>query len=286
MTLDSHHWRICVVNRRTKALVAAWLATHRSENTRSAYERDLATFSEWCKEKGRDPLSMRTEDLDRFRDDALSGGASAATVTRRLSGVASFFRFAKASGALTGNPADTVQRPQREQVISQTLDETEMNALVGTATTLGPKTAALVTLLGLDGMKLREVLAINLPEVHLDGRKVVVAVQRRGDWEEVEVASRTGAALTSYVAKRRQGPLFLGDSAVAPKPSRLTRFGADFMIKRAGAAAGITKPVSANVLRRSYIEAAHRAGTPLREISDHVGHRDARETARLLEDRS
>jgi len=275
-----------VVDRRTERLAAAWLATRTSENTRAAYQRDLAGFVRWCQERGRSPLEVSSADLDDYRDACLAAGASAATVTRRLSGIASFFRFATGAGSVGANPVDQVERPTPESPERTVLDDTELAALVDTSDALGPKTAALVALLALDGMKLGEVLAIDVPRVRIDAGAAAVEVDRRGRREEVAVTPRTAAAVAAYVASRRQGPLFLGDSASSTRPARLTRFGADFLIKRAGAAAGIDKAVSASVLRRTYVDVAHRAGTPLAEIAQHIGHREVRETARLLDDRS
>lgn len=274
---------IVAVNHRTRRLVAAWLATHRSDNTRDAYERDLVAFARWCDERGTDPLGAGPADLDRYRDDCLSAGTSASTVIRRLSGIASFFRYAAATGRIDHNPADDVERPDLEPPDTAALDDGELASLLEAADVLGPKTAALVSLLALDGLRLGEVLALDVPRVRVEGTKVSVELQRHGERDQVEVAERTAVAVAAYLARRRRGPLFLGERPSPIKASRLSRFGADFLIKRAGTAAGIDKPVSANVLRRSYIDAAHRAGTPLATIARHVGHKEARETARLLE---
>jgi site-specific recombinase XerD len=271
------------VDRRTEALVAAWLATKASPNTRTAYERDLLGFTAWCDERGRRALDAGTGELDAYRDACLAAGASPATVTRRLSGIASFFRFVTGAGARGSNPADDVERPAPDPQ-RPTLDDHELAALVGAATDLGPKTAALVALLALDGMKLGEVLAVDVPRVRLADDPVAVELTRRGRRTAVAITPETATAVTAYVAARRRGPLFLGDSAVADRSTRLTRFGADFLIKRAAVAAGIAKPVSASMLRRSYMDAAHRAGTPLADIADHVGHREVRETARIVDD--
>jgi site-specific recombinase XerD len=271
------------VDRRTATLVAAWLETYRSTNTRQAYERDVTTFVEWCASAGATALRAEPGDLDRYRDDALAAGASPATVNRRLSALASFFRFAATNGALTDNPADAVERPAQEDPTTSVLDAGELDSLLDAATSLGPKSAALVALLALDGMRLNEALAIDVPRVHVDGAVVAVEVRRPGGADAVQVDPRTAAAVATYLGRRRRGPLFLGESAVATSATRLSRFGADFLIKRAGASAGIDKPVSANVLRRSYIDGASRAGVPLADIAHHVGHREARETARLLD---
>lgn len=284
LTVKPLRGKMRAVERRTKRLVAGWLTTYRSDNTRDAYERDMVAFVRWCTETGRDPLRASSSDLDAYRDDALNTGSSAATVTRRLSGIASFFRYANEVGALDGNPVDQVERPEADASAPETLDDGELASLLDAADALGPKTAALVALLALDGMKLGEVLAVDVPRVVVGRRAVTIEVSRRGETEDVELAPRTAAAVAAYLADRRRGPLFLGDSPVAAKRTRLSRFGADFIVKRTGASAGIDKPVSASILRRTYIETQHRAGTSLADIAQHVGHRDARDTARLLED--
>lgn len=284
LTVKSLRGRMSDVERRTTRLVGDWLTTYRSDNTRDAYERDMVAFVRWCNETGRDPMRASAKDLDEYRDQSLAAGASAATVSRRLSGVASFFRYATERGALEGNPADDVERPEADASVPETLDDDELASLLDAADALGPKTAALVALLALDGLKLGEVLAIDVQRVRIDRPAVAIEVSRRGERESVDVAPRTAAAVVAYVAARRRGPLFVGDSPVAAKKTRLSRFGADFIVKRTGATAGIDKPVSASILRRTYIEAQHRAGTPLADIAQHVGHRAARDTARLLED--
>jgi site-specific recombinase XerD len=270
-------------DRRTAQLTAAWLATKTSDNTRAAYERDLAGFVAWCRERDREPLEADSRDAHDYRDACLAAGASAATVTRRLSGIASFFRYAEQHQKLAANPFDDVARPAHERPDRTVLDDAELSALLESARSLGAKAVALVALLALDGMKLGEVLAVDVPRVRLDGAAATVELERRGRREAVAVTPETAAAVAAYVGRRRRGPLFLGDSPVPASPSRLTRFGADFVLKRAGVAAGLRQGVSASMLRRSYIAAARRAGTPLADIAHHVGHREVRETERLLD---
>jgi site-specific recombinase XerD len=272
------------VDPRTQHIAGSWLATYRSTNTRAAYERDLADFVSWCDGAGHEPLQTCAEQLGAYRDASLAAGASAATVTRRLSGLASFFRHAAAHGAVTTNPADDVERPAPRAARSRadTLDDGELNDLFDAAGGLSPKAAALVGLLGFEGMRLDDALAINVPQVRVGARPVTIEITRQQ--RRLRLTDTTAAAVERYVEGRRKGPLFLGDSAVARSSTRLTRFGADFLLKRAGASAQIGKTVSATVLRRSYVESERRAGTPLDQISEHIGHREVRETSRLLND--
>jgi integrase/recombinase XerD len=283
LTVKPARGTLRAVKGRAKTLFAEWLETHRSPNTRDAYGRDVAAFAQWYAGTGPDPLQVGSDDLDRYRDECLAAGVSPATVARRLSSIASFLRFAAEAGAVASNAAAGVERPAVGAGGPVTLSDDEVTSLLDAADGLGPKTSALVSLLALEGMRLGEVLAIDVPRVRVDGPRVSVSIGRRGSDGDVDVSARTAAAVTAYLAGRRRGPLFLGQSAVAAQPSRLSRFGADFLIKRAGSSAGIEKSVSANVLRRSYMESAHRAGASIAAISRHVGHRELRETARMLD---
>ena len=273
------------MDRRTQQLVTGWLATHPSANTQTAYRRDVLGFLDWCAATGRRPLLVGPADIDAYRDQCLSDGAWTATVARRLSGIGSFYRFAAQSGAVPTDPVAGVDRPASpDPADSTTLTARELAVVVASARDLGAKAAALVALLALDGLKLGETLAMDVGDTSLRRERASVAVTRRGDRTDVPISATTSALLAAYIGRRRSGPLFLGDSPVPHDggPTRLTRFGADFILKRVGSEAGIDKPVSASALRRSYISEAHRTGRPIAEISRQVGHRQARETARFL----
>lgn len=264
-----------------EALVGTWLDSHRSANTRAAYAADLAGFLSWCDTAGLRPLDATSPDLDRYRQACLAAGASASTVARRMSAVASFFRYAESRGAVEAGPSTAAHRPGGPPGgAAQALGAEEMRALLRAAAAIGPKTAALVSLLALDGLKLGEALGLDISALRL-GRRSSVDVRRHGRPSTIPVGSRSARMIAAYVGDRRRGPLFTAENSGA-KPARLTRFGAHFLIKRAGAAAGISRPVSANLLRRSYADSARRAGRSLKSISHHLGHLDRRDTARLL----
>ena len=256
-----------------------------SPSTQTAYRRDVVGFLDCCAATGRRPLRVGPTDIDAYRDQCLSRGAGTATVARRLSGVGSFYRYAAQSGAVRTDPVEGVDRPTSPDPAGPSvLKGDELAALVASAQQVGAKAAALVALLALDGLKLGETLAMNVGDASLDQGPSRVALTRRGDRTAVPISATTADMLAAYIGRRRSGPLFLGESPVPHRGgrTRLTRFGADFILKRVGAEAGIDKPVSAGLLRRSYIAEAHRAGHPMPEIRRQVRHRDVRESARFV----
>src|SRR6266576_3058335 len=78
---------------RLEALVASWLGSYGSENTRAAYGGDVGAFRRWCAGEGRLALGATMEDLGRYFASCTGGGTSPATLTRRMSALDSFYSF-------------------------------------------------------------------------------------------------------------------------------------------------------------------------------------------------
>jgi integrase/recombinase XerD len=263
-------------------LTRDWLEGFASKHTSDAYEGDLAAFVAWCEAEGRSPLDA-DPGVERYRDAC--GGAQASTVARRLAALSSFYDHAVDKRAVPVNPVDAVDRPARAPASTGSpLAEREALALFSAAMELGPKVAALVALLLFDGMKLGEALALEVGSLDGSAWAMRATLTRRGRPQMVPLDGRSAQALAAYLAGRTSGPLFVGDSPTrrAGASPRLTRFGADFLLKQAAAAAGIERKVSANTLRHSYIALAHRGGTPVSEIQRHIGHAQRRDTNRFL----
>lgn len=265
-----------------EVLVADWLAGLASENTRDAYRRDLAAFNDWCGGEGGSALTASGDDIDRYCDACGDGGAGHATIARRLSALSSFYEHARQAKAVGSNPVEHVRRPAWSATAAFSLDDQQAAELFAAARALGSKAAVLVGLLLWDGMKLGEALGLEVEQIEKTRRGLQATVSRRGESRSVALDRRTANAIRHYLAGRADGPLLVGASPTQPAGMRLTRFGADFLLKQAADHAGLGPTVSANTLRRSYITAARRNGTPVDDIQRHVGHTTTRDTRRYL----
>lgn len=291
-------------------LVAAWLYTHRSANTQAAYGRDLRAFAAWCHGDDRPPLAASGDDLTAFQTACLEGGSSPATVQRRMSAVASFFAWTYETGSLPANPMLGVARHAVDRGgdgAPAGLSPDEVLDLLAATAATEPKSAVLVALLLRDGLGLHEVLALDVPDIvhrpssprplqpeagHGPRRPsasrdetaapLVARVTRRGRDELLDLDVRTGADVRRYLGDRSSGPLLLGDSPTGGG-RRLTRYGADYLLKRVGRAAGLREPLTARTLRVTYAAMARAAGAHVDAIRHQVGHRDGRSTRRLLD---
>lgn len=261
-TLDMHE---------THEVIAAWLASIGSRNTREAYRNDVTAFTEWCQLSGQKPLRADPGALQSFRAHLHAGGAAPSSVARRMSAVNGLLRFADGAPRRADTGAST----------TVPLTDGERDALLDTVGSADTRTHVLVSLLLLDGLKLDE--ALRLDTDHVEGRPPRRAVVTSGRAARtVELHPDTAAALARHLRRRRRGAVLTSDSPSREEGARLTRFGADYLLKEAGRGAGLEAPLTANALRRTHVIHSHRHGRSVDDIRRQVGHDDIRTTRRYL----
>lgn len=262
---------------RLVALVTSWLAGYRSPNTRSAYGTDLRHFTAWCADRRLDPLTTDADHLAGYRRDCEADGARSATVARRLSAVTSFRTFATGAGA--AEPYAPVARPDASARAGRAeLADAEIASLLRTADGIAGRSGALLRLLVLDGLRVSEAARADVDD--LTGRPP--RMELRVGTRSIVLHPDTASVLTTYVGRRRAGPLLRGEVR-GRQGERLTRFGIDYLVRQVAHGAGLGGRVTGHALRRRYVVASHAAGTDVNTIRDQLGHRDARTTRRHLE---
>jgi integrase/recombinase XerD len=271
-------------------VVRAWLVTFRSTSTRAAYERDLELYVEWLASRGVLPFEATTKEFADYRNHYEKVGSSAATVQRRLASVSSFYRFAVDAHHIDDSPASGPRRVDAGSSgpvgsATESLSAEERKSLWSCATTLGPRSAALVGLMLFDGLKLFEALSLNVADVSRRSARETgdgglnVSLERRGAVVSVALDDRTEPAVQQMRRGRAVGPLFVGESMTVGG-ARLTRFGADYLLKQVGAAALLPAPLTANRLRSTHISEALKHADA-ESVRDAVGHVDRRTTLRF-----
>lgn len=263
--------------------VAGFLAACRSDNTRAAYETDLGHIAAWCRQGGSlNLLTIDAADVARYRTACELAGAGAATVSRRLSAVASFGAFAAANGAdpALAAPASIARPMVASESTAEVLSDTDAEALLAAADRLGQRSGVVIRLLMLDGLKVGQVTRADASDAQGRPPRVTLDVRDR-KMRTIALHPETGVWVRRYLGRRREGPLVLSERR-GREPDRLSRFGIDYLVKQAAHAAGLRQAVSGNTLRRRYVMTAHAAGNDLDDIRDNAGHADRRTTRRYL----
>ncbi len=213
----------------------------------------------------------------RLRPRAGSQGTSRATVTRRLSTIAGFYKYAVEEELLDHSPAADVRRPRLDYESHATaLDRNELGALLVAAGLGPPGEHALISLLALNGLRVSEATGADIEHLGLErGHRAVTITRKGGKVVTIPLAPRTARAVDLAIGERTGGPVFLaGDGR------RLDRHGAGRIVRRVARRAGITKPVTPHTLRHAFITAALDADVPLRDVQEAASHADPRTTMR------
>ena len=273
------------VERREMLAVAGFLAGYRG-STRVSYATDLRLFAAWCHEAKLNLFIVRRAHLELYGRWLEETGRMRSTVARRLSTLASFYKYAEQEDLVDRNPALNVRRPKVDYE-SRTLglDRNELGAFLVQAGVGSARDHALASLLALNGLRISEGLGADVEDLDFErGHRTLKIVRKGGKRVTIPLApgtlsavvrQHTSRALDLYLGERRTGPIFLG-----AKGGRMDRHAADRTVKRLARRAGIAKRISPHSLRHSFITAALDAGVALRDVQEAASHADPRTTMR------
>jgi integrase len=201
--------------------LAGYLAGYRGL-TREAYTLDLRQFTGWCRARSQPLFSVRRADIETFARELEARGRARATVTRRLSTIAGFYKYAVEEVLLDHSPAAHVRRPRADyESHAIALDRNDLGALL-VAAGLGPAAGhALISLLALNGLRVSEATGADIEHLGLERghRTLVITPQGR--------QGRDHPARSPHRPRHRPGdrrayhrPAVPGRRRQAPRPAR------------------------------------------------------------------
>lgn len=265
-------------------LVAGFLLSKRSARTRAAYAADLASWRTWCDTLDLDVLAAGIHHADAYlrllteRGDPRTGRPLApASIARRTAALHGFYRYATRHGAVTGSPFTDAQRPAvDDESMASGLTRREVRALLAAARAHSPRSAALVSLLLLNGLRISEALDARIEDLSHDRGHRVLHIRRKGGRRaKTPLTPDVQHALDELIGDRTTGPVFATAGGKA-----LDRIAAWRLLRRLATAAGIdgAERISPHSMRHTFATTALDAGVPLRDVQDSMGHRDPRTT--------
>jgi site-specific recombinase XerD len=256
---------------------AAWLLGYKSAHTRNAYARDLSGYLGFLAAHEVDVFAARRAHVDAYARRLEEAGATPATVARKLSATASFYKYLLAEEVIGKSPCTHVRRPAVDGDSQSTgLDKDEVRRLLAAAREDSPRACAFVSLLAGNGLRVSEALALDVADVGAErGHRTVQITRKGGKKATVPLAPPVADALDAYLDGRVAGPLFATATG-----ARVDRVYARRLVKRLAKDAGITGAVSPHTLRHAFVTLSLDAGVPLRDVQDAAGHADPRTTRR------
>jgi integrase/recombinase XerD len=202
-----------------RVALAGFLAGYRGL-TREAYALDLRQFASWCRSRSVALFAVRRADIEGFARDLEAMGRARATVTRRLSTIAGFYKYAVEEELLDRSPAAHVRRPRVDyESHAVALDRNELGALLVQAGLGPPLEHALISLLALNGLRVSEATGADIEHLGLErGHRTLTIIRKGGKVVTVPLAPRTARAidLGHRRADRRSGVPGRGREADGP----------------------------------------------------------------------
>lgn len=252
-----------------RLLAAAFLAGY-AGRTREAYAADLKQWGAFCVDRRVEILDAARAHVQLYAAELAETGRSPATVARKLSAIAGFYKYAVVEGVLPKSPADHVRRPKvSDESTRLGLDKDELRSLLGAAAADSPQAVALVSLLALNGLRVSEVCNARASDLTtIRSHRILNVVRKGGKRAEIPLSPRTAATIDAL--QRAGDELIIG----------YDRYAAWRVVKRCVDAAGITKTISPHSLRHTFCTLGLDAGVDIRRMQVAMGHADSRTTVR------
>lgn len=263
-----------------------------SRHTVRAYGSDLSQFFEFAAARlGRAP---RLDDFEHrlVRDylaDTYERRQASSSSGRKLAAVRTFARYLRREGLLENDPGTLLSAPKVERRMPAHMAVDEVGALLAApdaSTPLGLRDRAILELFYASGLRLSELVGLDLEDVNLSGRMVRVlgkggkerivpfnpaaaaAIREYLPARRVLVLRAPRAAMPAKGAARRMGdPLF-----VNYRGGRLSSRGVARMVRRHVTRIGAQRGISPHALRHSFATHLLERGADLRAIQELLGH--------------
>lgn len=203
---------------------------------------------------------------------------------RRLADVCHLFAWLVRERFLLTDPAAGVRPNAAPRVLPRNvLSESQVALLLATidrTTPIGRRDAAIVELFYSTGLRVGELLALDLGDVDLSGGVVLVRAGKGGTNRVVPLGETAARAIGSYIQNGRAvDPRHPGVTALFLRadrnPMRGTRLGWTAIgrtLARLEKAAGLNRHITAHTFRHSVATHMLRAGAGIRHVQELLGH--------------
>jgi integrase/recombinase XerC len=266
-----------------------------SRHTVLAYESDLAQLLAFLPRHlglsaaDLTPGHLEPAALRAFLADLHRRGVARTSVARKVAAIRTFCRYLRREGLMEGDPLALERLPRRDQKIPVHLSVAELDRLLSVPNAddpLGCRDRAILELCYASGLRLSELVGLDLDDINLSSR--LVRVKGKGGKERIVPFNKTAAgALRDYLrgrqaflpaagavtARRHAGrsgleePLF-----VNYRGTRLSGRSVDRLLRKYVAACSARFGISPHALRHSFATHLLERGADLRTIQELLGH--------------
>jgi integrase/recombinase XerC len=251
----------------------------RARATIVAYGKDIEQVTLFLGNMGKKTINeISRDELDAFLKKLASDSYTPKSISRKINSIKTFFRFLKASGIITSDPAIEIEHPKYEVKPPRILSKIEYRALRD-ACRGDLRIYAIVELFLQTGIRIGELANLTVDDVK--PLELHISAQEGHAERMVPLNKAAKEALDRYLEVR-------GTNGTS-KSLFITKTGRPLLIRNIRTAidryfriAGI-EGAKVNDLRHTFIAHHLMAGTPITTLSKLVGHKRLSTTERYLE---
>ena len=255
-----------------------------SENTIAAYRNDLYQLASFVEEeatkRGLTPSwsSFGRQEMLSYMLNLKERNYAATTAARKVAAAKSFFSFMLAEANIKDNPTLNVTSPRVGKSLPKPISISQAMLLLEQpakqSTPEAKRDRAMLELLYASGMRVSELVSLNLDDINIDGGDV--RCFGKGHKERIiPIAPRAAVTVKEYLQEARsrlahdetEQALFLNR-----RGDRLTRQGLWQILKGYAKSAGLDKEITPHTLRHSFATHMLNGGADLRSVQELLGH--------------
>jgi integrase/recombinase XerC len=246
-----------------------------SPHTESAYARDLEALRAYCSANGIESWGqVDAQHVRMFAAQCHRRGLAPRSIQRRLSAVRSLFRHLIRDDEMRHNPAADVQAPKARKRLPTTLDADTMARLLAFRSDdrLGVRDKAIMELFYSSGLRLAELLGLDLQD--LDLRDRTVRVLGKGNKSRIVPVGKEAAEALSRWLRERTSIADIGELAVfvGVNGGRLGPRIVQRRIARWARLQGLPEHVHPHMFRHSFASHLLESSGDLRAVQELLGH--------------
>lgn len=246
-------------------------------NTCEAYVSDVCHLLEYLEDEGINPTETTEKDLHGFICTLRDIGIGPRSQARILSGIRSYYKFLKLTGAIESNPTDLLESPRLGRHLPEVLSTAEIDMMIEQIPTDKEESlrnhAIIETLYG-SGLRVSELTDARISRLSFDDGCLIV--EGKGSKQRIVPVSPVAIDLIKEYLPQRAHLNIKPDSQdilfLNRRGGKMSRVMVFYIIRDLAAAAGILKTVSPHTLRHSFATHLLEGGASLRVIQELLGH--------------
>lgn len=258
-----------------------------SENTKTAYLRDIRHFENFMNERGIFDLAEAADtEILAYLMELRNENRSKATLSRKLASLRGYYGYLQKCERIRQNPADGIKTPRMEKKEIEYIEIEDIDKLMSLPDTSlkGVRDRAILELLYATGLRASELIEMKVEDVNLR-MGFIKCVPEHGKARIIPMGRICRKAMEDYILDVREKLLRGNDRAVLfvnYAGKAITRQGLWKVLKEYGEAAGLAISLTPQVIRNSFAVHMLQNGADVKSLQELMGHEDISATQAYL----